>query len=263
MPFRVGTQLISSLKVGWSPSYLTNAKYWWTADEGITVSGGVITAWEDQINGFTMTPATGPTNPEPTLTTNSDLNNQKVVRFNGTSNLLRTDTPPADIAPDGVVTQLVVYKLNDTSTGAIFVNGGGYDSGGSLGRWFWGVDSSNLSINTSFGTPTDFPVEAPARLTPSAMKVRLDFSTGGEVYYAKDTLTETLGASGIGGFTTWSSLSRVTAGATLNTAADSAYLASYTNVDIAESVVIYGTPTSLEMEKWKAYVNGKYGTIII
>ena len=36
----------------------------------------------------------------------------------------------------------------------------------------------------------------------------------------------------------------------------------YVGMDMAEQVMVYGTPTTDEMNEWKTYVNNRYGTII-
>ncbi len=120
MPFRVGTNRIGRLVVGaipsWSPADFTDVKYWWTADAGVTESGGNVTAWVDQIAGFSLT---GVNNPQ--LTTSATLNGENVIATSGTSNYLYSSTAPSSQATNADLTMLSVINLIDVKTGGTYM----------------------------------------------------------------------------------------------------------------------------------------------
>lgn len=160
MPFRLGTNRIGRLGVGdinWYPSEI--AKYWWTADAGVTESGGEVSAWVDQVGGLSIDQPTAGL--QPTLTTSANLNNQNVLNFDGTDWLQRS---PISFASDGYAFTSIVIAYN--------ANGG---AGGSLvaqsylgpqnARFaFWKDGGDFKTLNQGFATPNPITLESPASI---------------------------------------------------------------------------------------------------
>ena len=245
----------------WTPEDFTDVQYWWTADAGITESGGDVSAWTDQINSFDLQQSTGAN--QPTLTTQANLNGQNVVRFNGSTDWLNSATTPASTGP-GDITMLSVYYIptSPPGQGVIF----GYSAVGSIqGRVYLDGLSGNLRLWDAFATSGNggaYTIESPMTTGAKAWKYRYDASAG-DAFYAYNTLTETTAITG--GITNQdrSASTVVAMGALINGVVNqTVFSGRYIQMDMAESVVIYGTPTSGEMDEWETYVNNKYGTII-
>ena len=245
----------------WAPSDFTNVQYWWRADLGVTTTGTGVSAWEDQINAFTMIQNTDAN--RPTNTTSSDLNNQSVLRTNGTSDYLFTSTTPASRTGDFTI--LIVYDLASTTPGAGVVFGVQRVAGGSVdGRvWLDGLNGNQRNLSEGFGSTAvvGTNVESPITTGAHAFKYRYD-SSAGDDFYALDTLTET--TKGTAGNTgqNWFTSSTIGIGALLNSTAGTVFGGRYISMDFAEAVMVYGTPSTDEMNDWKTYVNNRYGTII-
>lgn len=251
-------------KPNWrTPADFTNAVYWWTADAGITYSSLTdIASWEDQINGYVLQQNVIAN--QPTFTSSwGNLNNQAVVSFNGSTDGLWTLTPPADFV-NGEVTILSVFDLIDAETGGPVL--GTMTTDGNARLW---VDTNinNLRVFNQ-GMPDGVPdaskyIEQPVTTGNKALKIRYDGPGGGDGFYALNTLTETsYGTGGDTGTTSFSSLASVALGAGVEGISGTRD-GSFVNMAYAEQVWIYGNPSDEEMDSWKAYVNNKYGTIIV
>ena len=245
----------------WDPSDFTNVQYWWRADLGVTETGTGVSDWEDQINSFTMVQGTDAN--RPTATTSSDLNNQAVIRTNGTSDFLYTSTTPASRTGD--FTMLIVYDLASTTPGAGAIFGVQRIAGGSVdGRvWLDGLNGNQRNLSEGFGSTAAVGtnVQSPITAGAHAFKYRYD-SSAGDDFYALNTLTET--TKGTAGNTgqDWFTASSLGIGALLNSTAGTVFGGRYISMDFAEAVMVYGSPSLAEMDDWKTYVNNRYGTII-
>ena len=90
------------------------AKYWWTADAGITESANRVSSWVDQVGGLSIDQATSAD--QPLLVTSSNLNNQNAVRFTR-SNSEWLQRSPISFASDGYAfTVINISYYNNTST---------------------------------------------------------------------------------------------------------------------------------------------------
>ena len=164
MPFRVGTNRIGRLIVGslppsWNPGDI--AKYWWTADAGITESANRVSAWEDQVGGLSIDQSTAAD--QPLLVTSSNLNNQQAVRFNKASGewLQRS---PISFASDGYAFSVInISYYNATSNQSVvsqtvaqagngryadFISGGNY---GNVARNFYNGSVITLESPATIG----------------------------------------------------------------------------------------------------------------
>ncbi len=245
--------------IPWNPSFFSNAQYWWRADSGVTTTGTGVSAWADQINGFTMIQNTDAN--RPTETTSSTLNNAEVISFNGTSDFIYTATTPAAFNGKDL-TILSVLNLIDKKTGGV-TTGVSYVGNGTR---FW-CDTLNNSwrvIGENFYSPTAsaYTLESGPTYGAKAIKLRYDASAG-NAFQAKNTLTETsMGTNGDVN-TTWQSGATVAMGAlVVSTSSPTVFGGRYVEVEVAEQVFVHGTPSSTEMDEWKDYVNNRYGTII-
>jgi hypothetical protein len=252
--------MASQAAPAWSPADFTNVQYWWTADAGVTDDGsGNVETWTDQINSYDLQQST--TANMPSITTQANLNGQNVVSFNGTSDFIYATVAPASLS-NADVTFLTVYYLGSTTPGAGIIFGNSY-VGGSNGRmWLDGLNNTQRWWDSWANFGTGRTLENPITTGGHAFKGRYDASAG-DTFAALDTLTETAGT--VGGATNqdYSSTSVFCMGATLNSFSNPTVFSSrYIAVDIAEAVVVHGSPTAQEMTDWQTYVNNKYGTII-
>ena len=261
MPFRLGANRIGRLVVGeaavpWTPASFTDVQYWWTADAGVTESGGVVSAWTDQINSFQYDVFVN----SPTITTNANLNGQNVISVNSAATNQHFYASNA-IASNGGGDWTVLQVMDITGAG----NSGAFTAygevGTSSGRFQNDTFGGNYRhFNQGFGGT--YTVESPLTTGAKAWKTRYDTSAG-ENYYAVNTLTETLGQSGGIVGQDWAPNAVLVIGTLLNSRSNpTVFSGRWVPVDVAEQVWIYGTPTAAEMTEWKTYVNNKYGTII-
>jgi hypothetical protein len=242
---------------GWTPASFTNVQYWFTADAGVTSSGGNVTTWTDQINSFALTAVNNPQ-----LTTSATLNGENVIQFDGTSNYVYSAGTLASLA-SGDFTILSVYNLVGVGSNGTIM-GVNHFVGASAGRsWIDTVGSNTRMYSQGFptagGTPTT--IESGIVTGAHSMKIRYD-SSAGDGFYAYDTLTETTWSSGGSTGTDWVSGGTIAMGASVTNTGGSVFLSRYVPVEVAEEVFVYDSPSGVEMTEWKNYVNNKYGTII-
>ena len=243
----------------WDPSDFTNVQYWWRADLGVTESGTGVSAWRDQINNFDMIQGTDAN--RPTATTSANLNNQSVLSFNGTSDFLYTATTPQAVSNTDV-SMLHVYRIKNSSPGEGLIFG--YSGiGAYTGRYFLDGLNANLRNYTQWASAgSGTVIQSPMTTGNKSYYWNYDTSAGNEVY-AYNTLSTTSKVSGgLTGRTNNQNLV-VAVGATLvSVGSPTVFSGRYIEVESAENVVIYGTPTTQELNNWKTYVNNRYGTII-
>jgi len=245
----------------WSPADFTNVEYWWRADSGVTTGTGGVTNWVDQINSFDLK-QTNSAN-RPSSTTSADLNNQSIIAFNGTTDFLTTEATPSSRTGDFMI--LMVYSFSSATPGAGVVAGTAYFAGAGDGRiWFDGLSNTQRLFSEGLGAAGNLATTVQSPITTGAHSffVRYD-SSAGDLFYGLDTLTES--TSGTSGNTNqdWAANSTVAAGASVTSNTNNAiFLSRYIEVDLAELVYVYDSPSADEMDEWEAYVNNRYGTII-
>lgn len=81
---------------------------YWRADAGVTVTGGVVTSWQDQIGGFTATQQFAANCPTLQAT---GLNGRPAIRFNGTQRL------DVNISQYTQTLCVIIAVKTDTATG--------------------------------------------------------------------------------------------------------------------------------------------------
>ena len=257
MPIFAPFSYLKNKPIGWQPSDFANVQYWWRADLGVTTTGTGVSAWEDQINGFTMIQGTD--SKRPTATTSTNLNNAPALSFNGTSDYLYTSTGPASFTGSDL-TMIGIWNLVSATNGALM--GGVVTNNGTR---FW-MDTLNgdyriFGENIYSAAGSAYVVQTPFGTGPSVMKMRYDASAG-DGFVAQNTLTETtIGTAGDVN-TTWQAGTSVAVGATVSSNAGNVFLSRYVNYQLAEQIWIHGTPSTDEMNEFKTYSNNRYGNII-
>ena len=264
MPFRLGANRIGRLVVGevvvpWTPASFTDVQYWWTADAGVTESGGAVSQWQDQINNYNLVQATSAN--QPTISTSANMNGQNVVTFDGTNDFIYANVAPTSLS-GADITLLAVYYLASTTPGSGIIFGNSL-VGPSTGRmWVDGLNNTQRMWNAWASGGNGAVLENPITIDKHAFKLRYD-SSAGDTFSALDTLTET--SQTVGGTTgaDYGTNTVLCMGATLNSFSSPTVFGSRVMaMEMAEAVVIHNTPSAAEMTEWKTYVNNKYGTII-
>ena len=251
----------------------STVEYWWRADYGITNgTGSDVAQWRDQISGHDMIQPTAAL--QPTETTSAALNNRAAIYTDGNATYLYSDLPPASLSNNDF-TMLVVWEQVSSSVtedGGIF--GVFWAVNSQAGRmWIDTLNANFRSFQHGFATAaqqTTFNIETPISTGPHSFKFRYDASAG-DGYYAYDTITESVqgttgnpnqdwypGASGV--FTAFAT------GATVTSTSGNIFLGSggdrYTQIRIAEAILIYDSATATEMTNYQTYVFERYGLSI-
>ncbi len=140
----------------WSPADI--AKYWWTADAGVTESGGAVSAWVDQVNSLSIDQASSTL--QPTLVTSTNLNSQNAIRFDGSDDYLQRS--PISFASDGYAFSCITIAYNNGGSGNASLVAQSF-LGPADDRFALLVNSSNLQyINQGFSSTNPISIESPA-----------------------------------------------------------------------------------------------------
>ena len=247
---------------GWTPAFLSNAMYWWRADQNVTTDANGVTIWTDILNRVTSNNQStrnylkvgNNTAAQPSVATSSNLNNQSVIRFNGEQTLQPNNNPQDSGGGGGSpylpVTMLQVTDLISTDGGIV---GGVYTATTSNGRWW--VDTANGDLNKEPTTDEGarFTLESPVTLGPKTITIFHNpgvlGQNDGTFKYGLNSIGRTIGSTGGIYQTGFTADSRMTFG---------------TNVeqDVAEQLWIYGEVTYDDLLQWRYYVNQRYGNIV-
>ena len=250
-----------NLGVAFSPADI--AKYWWVADAGVTQISGVVSSWLDQVGGLTIDQATAGS--QPTLTTEATLNNQSVIRFDGTDDYLQRN--PITFLPDGnSFTSIVIYNRTITQNPSGIVAQAKY--GPATGRHY---------VITNLGDVEQAYVPFNALQQPNAILSYGGVNTGPKVATYENNATtavsnyylNTLGTPG-GTISLGTVNQELYQGSTLifggynggsgdPLGAQPGY---YFNGDIAEVIYVPRVMTAGEKTSMATYINTKYGLSI-
>ena len=260
-PFSYLANPIAAPTPAWDPSDFTNVQYWWRADSGVTTGTGGVSNWVDQINSFDLKQTVS--GDRPSETTNANLNSKEVISFNGSTDFLTTEATPASRTGDFMI--LMVYSFSSTTPGNGLIGGTSQFAGGGAGRiWLDGLNGNQRLFSQGLGATGNLATTVESGITTGAHAFFTKYdASAGDLFYALDTLTES--TSGTAGNTNqgWLTNSTVAVGAAVTSATNnSIFLNRHCQVDIAELVYVYDSPTSTEMDEWETYVNTRYGTII-
>jgi len=172
----------------WTPAEIV--KYWWIADAGVTISGSVVTSWEDQVSGKLVTQTTA--SRFPTLRNIPALNNQKSISFNNNW-LIGT---PLSFANEGFAfSYFVVFDDNDTGQNSIIAQSG---DGGGIGRLAMGHITSTTNLQSFSPNFTTTQAQTLLASTPTGSHyVAWDYNASGSVRgWADDFTTPAINLSG-------------------------------------------------------------------
>jgi hypothetical protein len=260
----------------WTPADFTDVQNWWRADTNVTEVSGKVSVWEDQINGlqliqnFTGNAQYTVTERRPVKSTSSTLNSQDTILFDTSSNAtygtvgsyLYGASAPASNSGADVTYLFVMDRLTPPAVnpdGEFF--GNGMQNAGTNLMWIDTFNSGgDYRVVTGF-VASPFSV-IDTGVTPSsdeAIILRYNTSTGATQWARNSTTLSTLTSGTTGGVLSATSRFWVN-GYGVNTSGG--VNLRFNRFHMAEIVVIYGYPTSTELDNWTSYVNSRYGTII-
>ncbi len=247
---------------GWTPASLSNAMYWWRADQNVTTDATGVTVWQDILNRVTSNNQNtrnylkvGNSNlNQPSVATSSNLNSQSVLRFENIDVLRGNNNLQSPGGGGGspylTVTMLQVTDLVSTNEGII---GGAVTGGTSNGRWWIDTENGDLNKSPTTDEGASFTLESPVTLGPKTLIIKQNPGTlgqnNGTFSYGLNSVGLGIGSSGgiyQTGFTS------------------TAYLQLGDNVeqDVAEQLWIYGDVSYDDLLQWRYYVNQRYGDIV-
>ena len=232
------------------------AKYWWTADAGVTESGGAVSAWVDQVGGLSIDQATSAN--QPTLTTSTNLNNQSVIRFDRT-NSEYLQRSPISTAADGYQFTSIVITDNTagTTTGAALSQA---YLGPPNGRLSFRVSNSNVSylldgfINPPLGEFID--VETPATTGAKVMAYEYDGSGNSKLWFNDFNTPYTTVTGGPSNQDLIQSTTLIFGG--YNDTSTGTYAPLFYTGDIAEVIFVPSTLSAGDITNLQTYINTKY-----
>lgn len=276
----LGNDLILNPVPTWTPENFTGIQHWWRADTGVTEDTGKVTIWEDQINShqliqnFTTNPSYTVTERRPSKSTSSNLNSQDTILFETTANatyttvgdyLYGSTAPTANTAGDDIHLLFVMDFISAPATnpGAPFF---GTAIGINVTSRIWvdnfssGDDYRILNQLGGGGLQTN-DTGTPVGTGAQAFWMYYDASAGTTRYALNSVGSTTEATTGSGTDGVIGTDARWSIGALLGNTSGGANLR-FNDFHMAEAIVIYGTPTSNDLDSWKEYVNNRYGTII-
>jgi len=240
---------MASQEAAWTPSQI--AKYWWTADAGITESGGDVSAWVDQVGGLSIDQPTAGI--QPTLTTSANLNNQNVLNFDGNDWLKRN---PISFASDGYAfTNIVIAYNNNGSAQGALVNQSYL--GATSGRFGWLKNSNNFTtVNQAFLSVSGLVIESPA--TTGVKVAAFEYDAAGNVRtWLNDFNTPTSYSGGGTNVNLVQFTSLIFGGYNDTTTGVTNQVAKW-NGDIAEVIWVPSTLSASDITNLQTYINTKY-----
>ena len=173
----------------WSPA--TRAKYWWTADLGVLLSGSDVTSWQDQVSGKVMSQSTAIR--RPSYRTLPALNDQNVITFNDDW----LQDIPISFANDGFsFSFFTVYNDNDTGQNSIVAQS---SEGVGAGRLGLGniTSTANLQVlGTNFSNTAVLTIKA--GIATGSHYTAWEYNSNGSVRAWVDDFTTTSATAGSG-----------------------------------------------------------------
>ena len=242
----MGTQTTPS---SWTPADI--AKYWWTADAGVTESGGAVSAWVDQVGGLSIDQATGAN--QPTLTTQAALNGENVIRFDGTDDYLQRS--PISFVSDGYAFTNINIAYSNIAVGTLSLVAQSYFGAG-VGRYSVIVEGGAFKIlQDNFSSTPTITLESPPTTGVKVTAFEYDASGNVRTWY-NDFNT----SSSYSGGTSNLDLIQITTlifGAYNDTSTGVA--AGYKwNGDLAESIWVPSVLSAGDITNLQTYINTKY-----
>ena len=230
------------------------AKYWWTADAGVTESGGAVSAWVDQVGGLSIDQASSTL--QPTLVTSTNLNNQQAIRFDGTNDYLERN--PISFASDGYAFSYITI--------VDFI--GGASSQSVVAQSFFGPGNGRISflrdngttnlLGQGFSNTANIAVENPA--TTGVKVAAFEYDAAGNVRSWFNSFSAPI-ASYSGGTSNLDILQTTSLlfGAYNNNTAGPGVTNGYRlNGDLAEVIFVPSTLSAGDITNLQTYINTKY-----
>jgi len=254
MAIRVGTQPILRFYAGpvpppvWSPADI--AKYWWTADAGVTESGGFVSSWQDQVGGLNITQSSATF--QPVTGSQAALNNQNIIRFDGAGDYLQRS--PISFLSDGYSYSLITVHYYNAAVGAVVSQA---LFGAAVGRISFIVDGgAERIINQGFSGTATITVNNP--VTTGAKVEAFEYDAAGSVrVWYNDLSSSTTYSGGNVNQNLIQTTSLIFGG--YNNAGTGIAGGYRFNGDIAEVIWVPRTLTAGDLTNLQTYINTKYG----
>ena len=257
MPFRVGTNRIGRLVVGalppsWNPGDI--ATYWWTADAGVTESGGDVSAWVDQVGSLSIGQGTAAN--QPTLVTSTNLNNQNAVRFTRANNEWLFRDPISFSGVGYAFSVINVYYLGDDTNAQGIVTQ--TVATGGAGRYALAIfGSGELGyVNQSFQSSTTTILEGSPTTGVKVDAFEYDASGNVRVWH-NDLSSATSYSGGTSNLDLFQS-TKFAFGAYYDASGTAPDSGRYFEGDLAESIWVTGTLSAGDLTNLQTYINNKY-----
>ena len=253
MPFRVGTNRIGRLGVGDFRSPANIAKYWWTADSGITESGGRVSSWEDQINGLTIEQSTSAD--QPLLVTSSNLNNQQAVRFNRASGeWLQRD--PISFASDGYAFSVInISYYNMTNSQSVVSQTVAQAGNGRYADLITSGVYGNVARN--FYNGSVITLESPPTVGVKVNGFEYDAAGNTRSWFNNLSTVNQTNTGGLSNLNLFQNTFLIF-GAYGNSTGTGPDTSRFFDGDLAESIWVPRTLTSTDLRNLQTYINNKY-----
>ena len=227
------------------------AKYWWTADAGVTESGGAVSSWQDQVGGLDITQSSATF--QPITGSQAALNNQNIIRFDGSNDYLQRS--PISFLSDGYSFSLITVHYYNAAAGSVIAQA---RFGGAAGRLSFLVDGgAEQIINQGFSGTISLTVNNPASTGSKVEAFEYDAAGSVRVWY-NDLSTPTTYSGGTSNqdlIQTTSLIFGAYNGESSGSVADGIKL----NGDIAEVIWVPRTLTAGDLTNLQTYINTKYG----
>ena len=254
MPFRLGTKRIGRLGVGdfnWYPSEI--AKYWWTADAGVTESGGRVESWEDQVGGLTIDQ--GIPSDQPILVSSSNLNNQNAVRF-VRANGEWLQRSPISFASDGYAFSVInISYYNTTDAQSVVSQTVAQAGNGRYADLITGGNYGNIARN--FFNGAVITLESPATVGVKVNAFEYDAAGNTRSWFNDFNTVAFAGSGGLSNLNLFQSTFLIF-GAYGNSTGTGPDTSRFFDGDLAESIWVPRTLTSTDITNLQTYINNKY-----
>jgi len=254
----LGSTKVWPAVTAWTPA--TIAKYWWTADAGVTTVSGGVSSWEDQVSGLTFTQGTAGN--RPTVSTQAALGGETVIRFDGSNDYLQR--APLSFSSTGYSFSNFVILYN-ASTG----------QGSTLAQSRFGAGSGRYSVITysnahriipaNFANTDNVALQSPVAVGAKVSGMIYDNISAGsrESTFWFNDLTTAVGTRTDGNSDQdLYQNSSLLLGAYNGSSGYSVQSGYYFNGDIAEVIFVEGAMDSTNRADLKSYINTKYGLSI-
>lgn len=237
---------------GWTPAEI--ARYWWTADAGITESSGDVSAWEDQVGGLSISQATAAY--QPVIVDSSNLNDQKAVRFTRANGEWLFRDPISFSGVGYAFSFINVYYLgNATNSQGIVTQTVATGGAGRIGLALFGTGDLGY-VNQNFQSATTTTLESTPTTGVKVDAFEYDGSGGVRVWH-NDFDSPTSYSGGTSNQDLYQS-TKFAFGAYYNAAGTAPDSGRYFDGDLAESIWVTGTLSSEDVTNLQTYINDKY-----